>query len=188
MPTLEDASTISPTVIVSVGWSWLSEKVFGPIVMWSGTSKVVDGVTTPSSMAAATVTAFWIEPGSKTSVTARLRAGAEVGAVAVGRVEAGHAGHRQHVAGGDVEHHDRRADGVVLDHRVGGGLLGDGLDLAVEGEHEVGARLGRGQLAQARRDGQAGGCLLHGQLAGRAAEQVLVRRARAPRGRCRRSR
>jgi hypothetical protein len=48
-------------------------KVLPPIRIPVSTGIVVDPVTSPSSIAAATVSAFWVEPGSKTSVTARLR-------------------------------------------------------------------------------------------------------------------
>ena len=72
VPRFEEWATISVTVRKSPcsvkSWNTVSR-----ISMLSGISRTVSGSTRPASRAAATVTSFWVEPGSKRSVTARLR-------------------------------------------------------------------------------------------------------------------
>ncbi len=71
-PMLEDFWITCDTVSSPPGWSSLM--VQPPMLMCPGAVWIsVSGVTMPSSRAAATVNGFRVEPGSKRSVTERLR-------------------------------------------------------------------------------------------------------------------
>ena len=72
-PTLLDSTRIRRTLKVSVPRGWASWITLSPTRRVGGSTNSVSGVTRSSSMAAATVTALKIDPGSKTSVTTRLR-------------------------------------------------------------------------------------------------------------------
>jgi hypothetical protein len=52
-------------------------------------------------------------------------------------VEARVVGQRQHLAGGDVEHHRTAGLGLVFDHRVAQALVGEELDLGVDREADI---------------------------------------------------
>src|SRR5258705_1342092 len=72
LPMLDDFWITCATLMVPFGCE--SVMVQRPMVMVPGPVWIiVDGVTMPASSAAATVNGFIVEPGSKRSVTERLR-------------------------------------------------------------------------------------------------------------------
>jgi hypothetical protein len=72
VPTLLDLARM-PVTVQSIGaWSWASVTTASPAWMCPLTVRTLSGVATPSSTAAARVTAFITEPGSKTSETTGL--------------------------------------------------------------------------------------------------------------------
>ena len=72
VPTLLDLARMPVTVQSTGGWSWASRTTRSPASMRPFTLSTVSGVALPSSTAAASVTAFMTEPGSKTSETIGL--------------------------------------------------------------------------------------------------------------------
>ena len=70
---LLDSVMMSPIVIDSTGCTWESRIVNGPTCIDAGTRNRSSSETAPVSSAAAAVMILFTDPGSKESVTARLR-------------------------------------------------------------------------------------------------------------------
>ena len=70
---LLDSAMMSPIVMVSTGCTCESWIVNGPTCIEAGTRKRSSSPTAPVSSAAAAVMILFTEPGSKASVSARLR-------------------------------------------------------------------------------------------------------------------
>ena len=110
------------------------------------------GLTRPASSAAAIVTTLFVDPGSKTSVSGRLRlmcrppAARGIG----GRTVDGR--HREHVAGPDVGEDRHAALAPVVRDLLGEHALGLVLERLVDGQDEVGAAHRRAHSLHAVRD------------------------------------
>ena len=131
VPTLLDFWITSATVSRPCGCASrivLPVMVIQPGAVWIG----VAGVTRPVSSARRTTKGFIVEPGSKVSVSARLRSCAPVRLRRSPGVEARVVGQRQHLAGLHVEHHHAAGLGLVLGHRVAHALVGEELHLGVD--------------------------------------------------------
>ncbi len=139
-------------------------------------SITVSGLTRRLLSARPMVKGFMVEPGSKVSVSARLRSCSPVSLPRLAGVVAGVVGQGQHLAGVGVQHHHAAGLGLVLGHGVAQLLVGKELHLAVDGQLHVapidGRHLGahaldhaaQAVLDDAARAGLAGQLLVEGQL------------------------
>ena len=99
----------------------------------------VIGLTRPVSIAQPMMNGFIVEPGSKVSVSARLRNCSPVSLAAVVGREARVVGQRQHLARLGVEHDHAAGLGLVLGDRIAHPLVGEELDLRIDRQRDVAA-------------------------------------------------
>jgi hypothetical protein len=79
VPTFDDSRTMSATVIDDGWWDSTSSNAVPSIEIEGGVSNQLSGVTVPVSIAAATVTTLFVEPGSYTFVSGRFCSLADAG-------------------------------------------------------------------------------------------------------------